>query len=117
MKHAIQEYCNAWWGYTKIFGGDGGYTPGRGEGLYKTKIFIMHFYAQNAVPGLYEGRNGRLYKKFFFNFCSQKWGFIPAGYTPGITLWHTIAQTKGWLTNYVILGGGRVDEKSDVHNG
>ncbi len=29
-----------------------------GRGLY-TKIFIMHFYAQNAVAGLYEGRNGR----------------------------------------------------------
>ncbi len=44
--------------------GDGGYKPG---GLY-TKICIMHFNAQNAVPGLYEGRNGRLQKNFFFQF-------------------------------------------------
>ncbi len=32
------------------------------QGLY-TKIFVTHFYAQNAVPGQYEGRNGRLLQK------------------------------------------------------
>ncbi len=39
----------------------------------------MHFNAQNAVPELYEGRNGRLQKKIFF---AAKNG----GYTPGITV-------------------------------
>ncbi len=38
----------------------------------------MHFNAQNAVPGLHEGRNGRLQKIFFF--AAKKW----QGYTPGV---------------------------------
>ncbi len=33
----------------KFWADDGGYTTG---GRLYTKIFIMHFYAQNAVPGL-----------------------------------------------------------------
>ncbi len=58
--------------YDFFSAGDGGYTPG---GLYM-KIFIMHFYAPNAFPGLHERRNERLQKKYFF---SAKIGFIPQG--------------------------------------
>ncbi len=46
---------------------------GRRWGLY-TKIFIMHFNAQNAFPGLYESRNGRLQKKFYFFLAAKNGG-------------------------------------------
>ncbi len=65
----------------------------KGGGGLCAKIFIMHFYAQNAVSGLYEGRNGRSKKNFFF-ICIQKWG-----YTPGITVpWKVSAyrMAVGW---------------------
>ncbi len=56
------------WGYAKIFGRRWGLCT---RGLYM-KIFIMHFYVQNAVPGLYEeNRNGSV--------CSQKWGLYTRG--------------------------------------
>ncbi len=42
------------------------YNPSAGDGVtHQGKIFIMHFYAENAVPGLYEGRNGRWEKIVF----------------------------------------------------
>ncbi len=52
-------------------GGGGFYTGGKGV---CTKIFIMHFSAQNAFHGLYEGRNGRLQEKYFF--AAKKWGLL-----------------------------------------
>ncbi len=41
------------------------------EGVIHENFYIMHFYAQNAAPGLYEGRNGRVQKKSHWdlNFC------------------------------------------------
>ncbi len=45
---------------------------------------MMHFYAQNAVPGLYEGRNGRLQKIFILHLQPKMGGgggYKPGGYT------------------------------------
>ncbi len=60
----------------------------------------MHFYAQNAVPGLYEGRNGRL----------QKIAAKNGGYTPGITVIDAgimvrILLDKGF---FILLQGGNI---------
>ncbi len=56
----------------------------QGGGVIQKK-FIVHFYAQNAVPGLYEGRNGRSQKIFIF-FAAKNGGSTPGGYTSGITV-------------------------------
>ncbi len=47
---------------------------------------LMHFYAQNASPGLYERRNESMQKKIIF-FGQPKMGVIhQGGYTSGITV-------------------------------
>ncbi len=56
--------------------GDGGYT-----GLY-TKIFIMHFNAENAFPGLYRTETEDSKKKLFF-MVAKNGGYTPGCYTPG----------------------------------
>ncbi len=45
---------------------------------------------QNAVPGLYEVRNGRLQKKKIIFYAAQNGGYTPGGDTSGITVPHSL---------------------------
>ncbi len=91
-------------------------------GLY-TKIFIMHYNAQNAVPELYEVRNGR---SEIILFAAKNWrglhtrgGYTPGGYNQALQ--HLIGRLFkeglsnsplfnfskwGYLIGGYILGGG-----------
>ncbi len=60
----------------KFSADDGGHTPGGGV---IQKNFIGHFYAQNAVPGLYTRAETEDCRKNCFLICSQRRGVIPRG--------------------------------------